>query len=154
MATKGGSCPFMIFTEDYLQIKGEENLVHRPSINSQTPGEPTLDQESMGLSLHYCNIDTLSDGSHRIGWFVRRYKQDFITTLQKYGSLPAQTTKDVFTLADTVRKKEHEIKEIRKTVENGKAELSQKTEQLNEALNANQQLKADLDKKGKCCTIF
>ena len=116
LASRGGCCPFMLFTEDYLQTKGEENLVHRPSVHSQTPGEPALDQESMGLSLHYCNINALSDGSHRIGWLVRRYKQDFITTLQKYGSLPAQTTKDVFTLADTVKQKEHELKEMRKTV--------------------------------------
>ena len=89
------------------------------------------------MSLHYSRTTTLSDGTWRLDWLARKYKPDFIATLQRCGTIPAQTTSDVLLLADALKEKDLKIREQEIAIQKDYDEITKQAAQLNEALHAN-----------------
>ena len=86
MSVKGGCSPIQFFKEDYIKTQDDNMLIPKPI--QQQSRENQVDSESVGLQLHYSNVLMRSDGTCCIEWCMMNYKPDFMSILQRYGTIP------------------------------------------------------------------
>ena len=70
-----------------------------------------MNTDHIGIQLHYSHVTKAVDGILCLEWRMMKYKPDFVSIVKKYGTIPVQTSADILTLTETLRKKEEKIKE-------------------------------------------